>query len=76
MGADGVTKVQIVKGSDAGAIVCRLNDQQCAGHACLVCGQETGPESSRTRVGFVGGEPVFVHTYCTGAWQRGAAHAT
>jgi len=60
MGAEDVTKVQIVRGSDAGAIPCRLNDQQCAGQACLVCGREIGPESSRTRVGYVGGEQVFV----------------
>jgi len=71
MKANDVTKVQIIKGSDAGAISCRLNEQQRAGRACLVCDRETGPDSSRARVGFVGSEPVFVHTYCAGAWQRG-----
>ena len=75
MGIDDVTRVQILKGSDAGAIPCRLNDQQRAGHACLVCGRETGPDSSRAKVGYVDGEPVFIHTYCSGAWQRGAVRA-
>lgn len=72
---DGITEVQIVKGSDAGAIPCRLNDRQRAGHACLVCGREIGLESPRAKVGYVAGEPVFIHTYCAGAWQSGSARA-
>jgi hypothetical protein len=75
MSVDGVTKVQIMSGSDAGAIPCRLSDQQRAGQACLVCGRETGPESPRAKVGYVDGEPVFIYTYCSGDWQRGAVRA-
>jgi hypothetical protein len=40
-----------------------------------VCGREIGLESPRAKVGYVAGEPVFIHTYCAGAWQSGSARA-
>jgi hypothetical protein len=73
MGADDdITRVQIINGSDAGAIPCRLNDQQRRGQACLVCGKRERLEETRARVGYVDGKPVFIHSYCSGAWQNAA----
>jgi hypothetical protein len=66
-----LTLVQLVKGSNAGAVPCRLNDQQRAGQACLVCGRQDDMQERCARVGYVDGRPVFIHTYCSGRWQNG-----
>jgi hypothetical protein len=42
------------------------------GRACLVCGKRERLEETRARVGYVDGKPVFIHSYCSGAWQNAA----
>jgi hypothetical protein len=66
-----ITVVQLSPGSDLGAPRVPLTERQRAGLACLVCGTDDQLDRYATRVGFVDSSPVFIHSYCRNAWQRG-----
>lgn len=69
MASDEVTVIRVVRDSDMGAARrYGLSAAQREGLACLKCAGEDG---ATTRVGWVGGREVFVHSWCLESWRTG-----
>jgi hypothetical protein len=69
---DDVILIQLLRGSDAGAVAARLDQEQRHGRACVVCGRSADLDTYRTHVGYVADQSVAIHRYCLGPWQDGA----